>query len=68
MKVHRISKEDLKRKLDKGEELTIIDVRKPKDYDKSDVKLPGAIRIPLDEMDFRADELDPEMETITYCA
>lgn len=46
MPVERISKEQLKEQLDRGENPTILDVRLKYAYEHSTVKLPGAIRVP----------------------
>ena len=44
--VERITKEQLKERLDRGETPTILDVRLKYAYEHSTVKLPGAIRVP----------------------
>jgi rhodanese-related sulfurtransferase len=44
--VERITKEQLKESLDRGEKPTILDVRLKYAYEHSTVKLPGAIRVP----------------------
>lgn len=46
MPVERISKEQLKERLDRGDKPTILDVRLKYAYEHSTVKLPGAIRVP----------------------
>ena len=46
MTVERITKEQLKERLDRGEKPTIVDVRLKYAYEHSTVKLPGAIRLP----------------------
>ena len=43
----------------------LVDVRQPGEYEKG--HLPGAILIPVGELDKRASELDPKL-TIVYCA
>jgi rhodanese-related sulfurtransferase len=43
--VERITKEQLKERLDRGDKPTIVDVRLKYAYEHSTVKLPGAIRI-----------------------
>ena len=45
MPVPRISKEDLKQRLDSGAPLVVIDARLKYPYEHSTVKLPGAIRV-----------------------
>lgn len=49
-----------------GEEITILDVRQPSEYNKSHI--PGAVLIPLPQLGDRLDELDPENPTLVYCA
>ena len=39
----RISAEELKRRIDSGEDFTIIDVRNPTAWAQSDTMMPGAI-------------------------
>lgn len=45
--------------------VTVIDVRPPLEYAAGHV--PGAINIPLDELEQRLDELDPKQEVVAYC-
>jgi rhodanese-related sulfurtransferase len=44
--VERITKEQLKEQLDRGDKPTILDVRLKYAYEHSTVRLPGAIRVP----------------------
>ena len=67
MEIERITKEELKGKVDRKEDLTIIDVRNPVDYAKSSVKIAGAVRIPVEELEKRCVELDPKKEAVAYC-
>jgi rhodanese-related sulfurtransferase len=67
MKAPRISIAELKAKLEGGEDVLPLDVRNPTDYAASDVKLPGAVRMPDDELDMRSDELDRSSEVVAYC-
>ncbi len=43
---------------------TLLDVRQPKEYEKS--RIPGAVLMPLPELPKRLGELDPEKPTIAY--
>lgn len=47
-----------------GEEITILDVRQPSEYQVSHI--PGATLIPLPQLSDRMDELDPEKPTLVY--
>ena len=46
MPVQRISKEQLKERLDRGDVPTLLDVRLKYAFEHSTVKLPGALRVP----------------------
>lgn len=67
MAIERITKEELKKKLDEGEGVQLLDVRNPVDYGTSDVKIPGAVRIPVGELEMRHTELDRAKEVVAYC-
>ncbi|MBI5587834.1 MAG: hypothetical protein HY889_05645 [Deltaproteobacteria bacterium] len=63
----KITKEEVKRKLDMKEDFLLLDVRDPVDYGKSGIKIVGGLRIPLDELEKRLGELDPKKEVVAYC-
>ena len=65
--VPRITVQDLKAKLDKGEDVIIIDSREGKDYGRSKIKIKGAIRIALPNMEDRYKELPANKEIVIYC-
>jgi rhodanese-related sulfurtransferase len=62
----RISVDELKTKLAKGEEVIIIDVR-GKDFDASATKIKGALRFNGD-LKTAAASLPKDKEIVTYCA
>jgi NADPH-dependent 2,4-dienoyl-CoA reductase/sulfur reductase-like enzyme/rhodanese-related sulfurtransferase len=64
-KIHLISPEELEQKKVDGCPLMIIDVRVPEEYAAGHV--PGALNIPLANLRQRIDELDPAVDTVTYC-
>ncbi len=47
-----------------GEDITILDVRQPSEYQKGHI--PGAILIPLPQLSDRINEIDPEKPTLIY--
>lgn len=67
MEAPRITREDLKQKMDNRQDIIILDVRNPTDYGNSEVKIPGSKRMPLDEIDLRLGELDKQKEVVAYC-
>ncbi|MDE0298960.1 MAG: gamma-butyrobetaine hydroxylase-like domain-containing protein [Candidatus Poribacteria bacterium] len=62
---HEISPCDLKDKLDSGDQIALLDVREPDEYDI--VHLEGATLIPLNDLPQNADQLDRQTEIVTYC-
>jgi rhodanese-related sulfurtransferase/rubrerythrin len=48
------------------EELTLLDVRQPKEYEQGHI--PGAKLIPLSDLSERLHEIDPKKSTVVYCA
>lgn len=65
--VPRIAKEELKAKMERGEDIIVLDVRTGMSYKGSDSKIKGAMRIPPDAIDMRYKELPMDKEIITYC-
>ena len=63
----RITVEELKRKMDGGEDFLLLDVRNPADYASSAIRITGAVRIALDELEAKAGGLDPGREVVAYC-
>jgi adenylyltransferase/sulfurtransferase len=56
---------DLKRRLDRGDTLTLVDVREPNEYQIN--RIPGTILIPLGEIPRRYAELDKNDEIVVHC-
>jgi adenylyltransferase/sulfurtransferase len=56
---------ELKQRLDRGEKLTIIDVREPNEYQIN--RIEGSILIPLGDVPRRYAEFDPNQELIMQC-
>jgi adenylyltransferase/sulfurtransferase len=60
-----ISAVDLKRRLDRGDRLTLVDVREPNEFQIN--RIPGAVLIPLGEVPRRYRELNPDDEIVVSC-
>jgi len=56
---------EVKRKLDRGDDFLLIDVREPHEYQIA--RIPGARLIPLGELPKRLSELDPNAEIVAHC-
>ena len=63
----RITVEELKRRMDNGEKFTVIDVRNPKAWAEADTVTPGAIRVPLDELEGNSPRIPKNRPVVAYC-
>ncbi len=63
--IPEITPQELKRRLDAGETVTVLDVREP--WECAIARLPASINIPLDELPRRLAELDARATTIVMC-
>jgi hypothetical protein len=64
----RIEKKELKRLLDRHMPVALLDVRQDAHFVQHPQRLPGAIRMPPDDVAVRYHELPPDTEIIVYCA
>lgn len=56
---------EVKAKIDRGDDFTLIDVREPHEWQIG--RIPTAKLIPLGELPKRLNELDPEAEIVAHC-
>ena len=67
MEATRVTVDEVKGRMDRGEQFAFVDTRNPVAWGESDVKLPGAIRVPADELEQHLDEIPHDRAVITYC-
>ena len=60
-----ITATELKAKLDRGDDFTLVDVREPHEFAIG--RIPGSKLIPLGQIEERAGELDPNQEIVLHC-
>jgi len=63
----RISADELRRKMEAGDEFTIIDVRNPHAWADATDMAAGAIRISLDDADEAIGLIPRNKPIVTYC-
>jgi sulfur-carrier protein adenylyltransferase/sulfurtransferase len=63
--MEEITATELKQRLDRGDDLQIIDVREPNEYEVA--RIPDAKLIPLGEVTSRKDEIEEGRETVVHC-
>jgi sulfur-carrier protein adenylyltransferase/sulfurtransferase len=60
-----ITPQELKARLDKAGAPLLLDVRQ--DWETKLCRLPNAVHIPIEEIELRTEELNPEDDIIVYC-
>jgi adenylyltransferase/sulfurtransferase len=65
MQMPEMTATELKQRLDRGEDIQIIDVREPNEY--AIARIPDSIHIPLGQVLNRMSEIDPNRETVVHC-
>jgi adenylyltransferase/sulfurtransferase len=63
--LEEISAAELKQRMDRGDELQVIDVREPAEYEIA--RIEGTKLIPLGQVVARMNEIDPSRETVMHC-
>ena len=67
MEATRVTVDEVKERMNRGEEFTFIDTRNPNAWGEAQTKLPGAIRVPADEVEEHVSEIPRDRTAITYC-
>lgn len=68
LRVARVTPDELKRMLDDGEDIAIVDLRNALEVEFDSVKLPGAIWMEMHEIDSRGEDLPRDKDVILYCS
>jgi rhodanese-related sulfurtransferase len=63
--VGEIDPVSLKQRLDRGEQLVVIDVREPEEI--AIAAFPGAVHIPMGDIPSRIGDIDPDSEIVVVC-
>ena len=63
----RITVDQLRKRMEAGEDFTVIDVRNPQAWAQSDGKIPEAIRVPMDEWEKYISQIPKSRPVVAYC-
>jgi rhodanese-related sulfurtransferase len=63
--MNEITPQELKTRLDRKDRPLLLDVRQ--DWETRLCRLDNAVHIPIEEIEVRTDELDPDDEIVVYC-
>ena len=67
MEATRVTVEEVKERMERGELFAFVDTRNPQAWGEADTKLPGAVRVPADEVEQHLGEIPRDRTVITYC-
>ena len=67
LRIARITADELKKKIDAGEELVIVDLRHAMDFEAEPEIIPGAFRMDAKELEEQTDRLPRDRAVILYC-
>ncbi len=63
--MNEITPQELKARLDRHDPIVLLDVRQ--DWETKLCRLDNAVHIPIEEIEYRTAELNPEDEIVAYC-
>jgi len=64
----RIAVEELKRRMDAGEDFTVVDVRNPEAWAETDTVTPEAIPVPVDKLEANLPRIPKSRPVVAYCS
>ena len=68
LKIARITPEELKGKMDAGEDVLIVDLRHSLDFDANPETIPGALHVDAAELEEAAEVIPRDREIVLFCA
>jgi rhodanese-related sulfurtransferase len=68
LKIARITPEELKEKIDAGEDLIIVDLRHSLDFDANPETIPGALHVDAAELEEAYEVIPRDREIVLFCA
>jgi membrane protein DedA with SNARE-associated domain len=67
LRIARISPEELKQKLEAGEDLVIVDLRHSMDFEAAPEVIPGAVHLDIEDLEAAHDAIPRDREIVLYC-
>lgn len=68
LRIARITPKELMEKLTAGQEIMIVDLRQPLDVEALPYMIPGALRIAMEELEKRHEEIPRDRDMVLYCS
>jgi rhodanese-related sulfurtransferase len=67
MEVSRVTVDEVRARLDRGEPILFVDARSAESWSKADTQIPGSVRVPPDEAGAHVNEVPRGRAIVTYC-
>jgi membrane protein DedA with SNARE-associated domain len=67
LRIARITPEELKERMERGEELVVVDLRHSADFETTRVTIPGSIRVAIDEIEQGHERIPRDREIVLFC-
>lgn len=67
MEATRVTVDEVSERMERGEPFAFVDTRNPEAWAEADTKLPGAVRVPADEVEQHLHKIPRDRAVITYC-
>ncbi len=67
LRIARITPEELKERMDRGDAVVVVDLRHSTDMSESGASIPGAIRVAVDDIEHGHDRIPRDREIILFC-
>ena len=65
--VSRITVDEARERLDRGEPLAFVDARSQDSWSKSETQIPGSTRVPPDDVAAHRGDVPRDRAVVTYC-
>jgi len=63
----RVTVDEIRERMNRGEQFTFIDTRNPQAWSEATTKLPDAIRVPAGDLQQHLSEIPRDQTVVTYC-
>ena len=67
MEATRVTVDEIRERINRGEDFYFVDTRNPTAWGEADTRLPAAIRIPADAVEEHLADVPHDRAVITYC-
>ncbi|MDQ5847243.1 MAG: hypothetical protein M3539_18300 [Acidobacteriota bacterium] len=67
MEATRVTVDEVKERMNRGEQFAFVDTRNPTAWGEATTKLPAAVRMPADQVEEHISEIPHDRTVITYC-